>query len=407
MIRRTLIATLTFALMLSVAGVATAKVHSSPALKVTGLVRSLNPVKDTVTVAVRHRALRGHRFRTRLMTFGIGHAQITGQSAAVAVGERVTITFAGSSPGEASSILVLGRPNGGDGGKGAAFAGVISAVDASSSTFTLTSPPGSSAASTVVVQVTGTTVFAVPGAADGGQSGLADLSVGDRAVVFTTDATAVPVVAIAVLDIGSVGHKPPPPPPHSEPINGMVTAVSTSSQTLTMLAPASGQSNGGPVDGSGGGLRTITVSVTASTQFGGQNSAGQVRSLADVQLGDLITVESAGAVSAGAATALGIYDHGQPPPVGTMNHVIGSVTAVDSTGGTVTLTVNEGPQSGQTVTAVLTAHTKLFVGDPSGHPTLADIKVGDTVGVAFAGSFASQVTAAIVYDMSSPPSAGH
>ncbi len=411
MIRRTLIAALAAALLLSFSGVASAKGHASHSLKVTGIVKSLNPVKESVTVAVRGRVARGHRVRTRRLTFAIGHAQVSGQGGAVAIGERVTVTFAGSSPDQASSILVLGRPNGGDGGKGAAFVGVISAIDTTSDTFTLTSATDSSgasspSASSVVVQVTGTTVFAVPGAADGGRSGLADLSVGDRTVVFTSDATAVPVIAIAVLDAGHSTHKPPPPPPVSVPINGMVTAVNASSQTLTMLAPAGGQGQAARSDGAGAGLRTITVGVTASTQFAGQNSAGQVHGLADIQVGDLITVKAiAGAL--GETTALGVYDHGQPPTVGTLSHVIGSATAVDATMGTITLTVTEGPESGQTVTTLLSPHARLFVGDPAGHATLADIKVNDTVGVAFNGSFASQVTAVLVYDMTNPPSFSH
>jgi hypothetical protein len=411
MIRQTLIAMLTAALLLSVSGVASAKGHASHSLKVTGLVRSLNPVNDTVTLAVRARVVHSHRIRTRLLTFAIAHAQISGQGGAVAVGERVTVTFAGSSPDQASGILVLGRANGGDGGKGAAFSGVISAIDTTSDTLTLTSAPNplggtSSGASSVVVQVTGTTVFAVPSAADGGQSGLADLSVGDRAVVFTGDATAVPVIAIGVLDIGHSTHQPPPPPPDSVPINGMVTALSTSSQTLTMLAPAGGQGLQARSDSSGVGLQTITVGVTASTQYGGQNLAGQVQALSDIQIGDLITVKAMAGVS-GRTTALGVYDHGQPPTVGNLNHVIGSATAVDATTGTITLTVTEGPESGQTVTAFLSPHARLFVGDPAGHATLADIKVNDTVGVAFNGSFATQVTAVLVYDMTNPPSFSH
>ncbi len=403
---------LTAALLLSVSGAASAKGHASHSLKVTGVVRSLNPVKDTVTLAVRARVVHSHRIRTRLLTFAIAHAQISGRGGAVAVGERVTVTFAGSSPDQASSILVLGRANGGDGGKGAAFSGVISAIDTTSDTLTLTSAPNplggsSSGASSVVVQVTGTTVVAVPSAADGGQSGLADLSVGDRAVVFTGDATAVPVIAIGVLDIGHTTHQPPSPPPDSVPINGMVTAVSPSSQTLTMLALAGGQGLQARSDSSGVGLQTITVGVTASTQYGGQSSAGQVQGLGDIQIGDLITVKAMAAVSGGTVTALGVDDHGQLPTIGMLSHVIGPATTVDLTTGALTLTVTEGPESGQTVAARLTGHTNLFVGDPTGHSTLADVKVGDTVGVAFVGTFSSQVTALIVYDMSNPPAFGH
>ncbi|MDQ6821343.1 MAG: DUF5666 domain-containing protein [Actinomycetota bacterium] len=409
---RILAAMFTWVLLLAAPAVSIAKTdvqvhaHAHASLKVTGVVRSLDPAKGAVTVVVRRRVGRRHRTHTRVMTFNISHTQISGQGGAVAVGERVTVSFSTSTPGQATSIRVIGAPNGGASGHGAAFAGVISSVDTGNDTLTLIQSTDGSSPNSATVQVSGTTVFAVPGASDGGASGLADLNVGDRAVVFTDDVTAVPVIAIAVLDIGHGTHSPPPPPRPGQPINGMVSATSTSSETLTILAPGGGGQSPGGSGGDGGGVQTVTVDVNGSTRFGGQNSAGAVQSLGDVQVGDLVTVEAAAAVSNGTVTALGVFDHGKPTVSG-LSNVIGSVSAVDSNGGTLTLTVSKGPETGQVVTAQVSSHTRLFVSDPTGHETLADVKVGDRIGVGFQGSFSTQLNALVVYDLSNPPSSSH
>src|SRR5947209_16698251 len=84
--------------------------------KLNGVVRSLDVAHHTMVVSV------GKGRHNRLMTVNISGARMTGNHGAVAVGDHVKVTCDGS--GDASKVLVIGVPNGGDGGKGAALGGV-------------------------------------------------------------------------------------------------------------------------------------------------------------------------------------------------------------------------------------------------------------------------------------------
>src|SRR5262249_21282554 len=161
-----------------------------------GVVRSINFRKHSITVAVRS-SKRGHH--VRVMTFRFTPATVSGTKGIFTVGEKVKITSsdATSSGGDAGTITVIGTPNGGDSGNGAAISGTVTAVDPTSGTITLGIGDDGGSAQSVVVEVTSNTILAIPGSS--GSPSINDIHVGDHAVVFTADVTASPIVALGVL----------------------------------------------------------------------------------------------------------------------------------------------------------------------------------------------------------------
>ena len=199
--------------------------HSAHATRhtthVTGVVRSFNVAKHSITLATASAKSSKRTHKRHLLTFNVTAARVSGNHGAFAVGDKVTVTSddATESGGDATTIRVIGVPNGGDNGHGAAIAGTITAVDPTAATITLSSRGEDGAApQSVLVDITSSTILAV---ADGGGSvSLSDLHVGDHAVVLTADVTATPIVALGVLDSSRPGDNQTCPGLPSEPGDG-------------------------------------------------------------------------------------------------------------------------------------------------------------------------------------------
>jgi len=221
---------------------------------------------------------RDHAFRLRakdarrVMTVKLARATvISGHGGAVIVGDDVTTTSDTSgSVVTASSIRILGLPNGGIDGHGAAVPGVVDSVDTVDSTLAV-SVQASDGSGPVLetVDVSSTTILAIT---DGGSS-LSDIAVGDRVLIFTPDMTATPLQAAAILDTG-------PGSAQDRGVSGIVSALSADSLTLTVGSDniLAGQS--------------VVVTVNAHTQFGGDN----VTAIDEITVGDEVEVTTASLV---------------------------------------------------------------------------------------------------------------
>ena len=154
-------------------------------------------------------------------------------------------------------------------------------------------------------------------------------------------------------------------------VSGSVTAVDTSADALTVTVDHGTRCHGG----------TITVNVTSDTKiFLLRDHLRTDMTLADINVGDQVAI-------------IGTVDNSSDTPVYTARVVCvrvpsfdceGSVTAVDSGGGTLAVAVGHGSDGlDGTITVNVTSDTKLFAisGGQKTAITLADIVVGEHVSV--------------------------
>jgi hypothetical protein len=367
-----------------------AKTHVVRARRVTGVVLAINAKRHTLKLRAGERALArsaaaGTGPNGRVLNISFGDANVSGASGAVTVGDVVTVTTTsgdGSNP-VAASIDVIGQPNGGDAGKGAAIPGTVTAVNPAAATLTV-----ATGSSSLNVAVTATTVLALSGGSGPGPAvSLDEVSVGDRVVVFTDDASADPVVAVGILDSG---QPPSPPGPESAAtrvsFGGAVDSVDLADSALTVTVTK------GALAG-----QLVTVDVAPGTSFeDGAGAENPAFSLADVKLGDRLSI-SAATLDANPIIAVGIYDGGQPtatPSTGgsgsgatapstttTPVKFAATVTLVGTDG--LTVTAINGPLSGQSVRVSVkpTTSFELLTAAADVSQLQTDVAVGDTVEV--------------------------
>ena len=198
---------------------AVAATHAAHTTRISGVIVSINAKRHTLELRVTHGTKQHKAAAVRAasaagspeLMVAFGDATVHGPNGAVAVGDEVTAntTEPVGDSAVASSINVIGEPNGGTAGKGAAVPGEVTAVDPTNGTLTLTvratDSQGQSQERSVIVDVSATTILAVGDTNADGQITLADVAVGDHLVVFTLDASADPLVAIGILDASHAG----------------------------------------------------------------------------------------------------------------------------------------------------------------------------------------------------------
>jgi hypothetical protein len=422
-----------FALLIgsSSAVAATRAAHTT---HISGVIVSINAKRHTLKLRVTH-AKKHHKAGKAAsaasaggaaIEVAFGNATVHGPNGAVAIGDDVTVTTTGPvGPSVvASSINVIGQPNGGTAGKGAAVLGEVTAVDPTNGTLTLTvrgtDSGGQSQDSSVIVNVDATTILAVRDTNGDGAITLADIAVGDRVVVFTLDASANPLAAIGILDAshaggdhqggGGDGH-------HAEPaaIPGTVTAVDVAGSSLTLHV----------TDGTLAGT-TVTVGLGEHTSFGGHDSSNDgPMSISDISVGDTVTVYTRDTTTT-PIVAVGVVDNtnsggdesstqggdsgtgsGQSTSSTTDSTMRfgGIVTAVRGDG--LTLTVGSGgPLSGHSVVVSVpsTASLEVSHGTGGGSDGLGKVAVGDAVEIFTHSETGSPVVAVGVRDDGHPSS---
>ena len=418
-----------FALLIGSAS-AVAATHAAHTTRMSGVIVSINATRHTLKLRVTHGTKHHKAVTVRAASAGdsrgilvaFGDATVHGPNGAVAVGEDVTVTTTGTvgQTAVASSIDVIGQPNGGTAGKGAAVPGEVTAVDPTNGTLTLTvratDSQGQSQDSSVIVNVSASTILAVGDTNGDGQITLADVAVGDHVVVFTLDASANPLAAIGILDASHAGgdHQGGGQGDHGAftAIPGTVTSVDVAGSSLVLtvadgaLAP-----------------KTVTVDLGEHTSFGGHDSGndGPIN-LSDISVGDNVTVYTRDATST-PVVAVGIVDssnagsgdssgHGSGDGSGqttTSTNALptrfgGLVTAVRGDGLTVNVT-SGGPLSGQLVVVSVppTASLEGATGAGGGPESLTNISVGDAVEIFTHDASGSPVVAVGVRDDSGTP----
>ncbi len=414
---------------------AVAATHAAHTTRISGVIVSINATRHTLALRVTHgskhhkagpaRAASAGDSRGILVAFG--DATVHGPNGAVAVGDDVTVTTTGpvGHSAVASSIDVIGQPNGGTAGKGAAVPGEVTAVDPTNGTLTLTvratDSQGQSQDSSVIVNVSASTILAVGDTNGDGQITLADVAVGDHIVVFTLDASANPLAAIGILDASHSGgdHQGGGDGSHGafSPIPGTVKSVDVAGSSLTLSV----------ADGALAGT-TVTVDLGEHTSFGGEDSGndGPIN-LSDISAGDTVTVYTRDATST-PIVAVGIVDNskagsgdsadqgdgngsgqGDGNRSGQSSSALptrfgGHVTAVRGDGLTVNVT-SGGPLGGQLVVVSVppTASLEGATGSGGGPESLANISVGDAVEIFTHNVSGSPVVAVGVRDDSGTP----
>jgi hypothetical protein len=411
--------------------------HTTHARRVSGVVLAINAKQHTLKlrvngVAKRHAAARAARATVagadHTIVVSFGNATVSGPGGAVAVGDHVRLMCGTiGSATVASAIDVIGQPNGGDAGKGAALPGTVTAVDAADGTLTLT--PGSADSQqsggsqdaprshdaqaqngSVTVSVGASTILAVGDTNGDGQITIADIAVGDHVVVFTEDATADPIVAVGILDVSQPGanrHDGDPSSASGGSGGGSGDSGGPTYQnvngTVAALVPPNGLQvtvgGDGPLAG-----QTVTVDVISSTHYKG------VAGFGDIAVGDQVRVYSQSlspepivALFIGDGAPGSSSDSSPPPstppaPAATPTRFGGTVTDVRGDGLTIIVT-SGGQLSGQSVVVAVRSSTT-FVGVSS----LSGVSVGDEVEIDTANAGASPVVASSVSDDSVSPS---
>jgi hypothetical protein len=293
-----------------------AATHAAHTTRISGVIVSINATRHTLKLRVTHGTKHHKAVTARAASAGdsrgilvaFGDATVHGPNGAVAVGEDVTVTTTGpvGQSTVASSIDVIGQPNGGTAGKGAAVPGEVTAVDPTNGTLTLTvratDSQGQSQDSSVIVDVSATTILAVGDTNGDGQITLADVAVGDHVVVFTLDASANPLAAIGILDASHAGgnHQGGGEGDHRAftAIPGTVTSVDVAGPSLMVTVG----------DGALAGTK-VTVDLGEHTSFGGQDSGSNgPMNLSDISVGDTVTVYTRDATTT-PIVAVGIVDN--------------------------------------------------------------------------------------------------
>jgi len=407
---------------------AVAATHAAHTTRISGVIVSINATRHTLKLRVTHGTKHHKAVTVRAASAGdsrgilvaFGDATVHGPNGAVAVGDDVTVTTTGTvgQTAVASAIDVIGQPNGGTAGKGAAVPGEVTAVDATNGTLTLTvtstDSQGQSQESSVIVNVSASTILAVGDTNGDGQITLADVAVGDHVVVFTLDASANPLAAIGILDASHAGGDHQGGGEHGAftAIPGTVSSVDVAGSSLVLTVG----------DGALAGT-TVTVDLGAHTSFGGEDSGndGPIN-LSDIAVGDTVTVYTRDATT-NPVVAVGIVDNssagsgdssghgggdgsGQAPTSTSAlpTRFGGLVTAVRGDGLTVNVT-SGGPLSGQLVVVSVppTASLEGATGAGGGPESLTNISVGDAVEIFTHDASGSPVVAVGVRDDSGTP----
>ena len=411
--KRRLLACAVAALVLASPAAALAATHAGHSHKVSGHVLSINAKRHTLRLRLRHAARGAHAAAAAggpVIVVSFGNATVSGPNGAVAVGDDVTVTTQTSSGQTtvASSIQVIGQPNGGDAGKGAATPGQVTAVDPTAGTLTLSvlraDAQGNTSEASVIVTVGSNTILAVSDTNGDGAITIADIKPGDHLVVFTNDATANPMVAIGILDASHTGgdHQGGDGGTRPSEVPGTVATVDSGGTYLT-IAVTDGALKG----------QQLGVKITPQTSFGGEDSNGDGSfGVADIAVGDQLVVYTA-AVTPGSVVAVGIVDRtthatSVPPAAPTPAPAQklrfgGTVTDVRGDGLTVAVS-SDGPLSGHSVIVSIGASTSFETGHGTGSGTanLAYISVGDAVEIYTTSESTSPVVAVGVRDDSVP-----
>jgi hypothetical protein len=417
--------------------------HRSHSRHVSGVVLAINAKQHTLKLRLKH-AARHHAAAVRASAAGadntivvsFANATVRGSDGAVAIGDHVKVTCGPiGSATVASAIDVIGQPNGGDAGKGAAMPGTVTAVDSANGTLTLALGFGDSQDShgsgdsqdsqglgnsqdsprshdsqaqnsSVSVTVDATTILAVSDTNGDGHITLGDIAAGDHVVVFTADATADPIVAVGILDASQPGanhHDGDSSHSSGGSGDGGERTYQNLNGTVAALQPPNGLQvtvgGDGPLAG-----HTVTVDVTSSTHYKG------VAGFSSIAVGDQVRVYTMSlSPSPIVAVFLGVGNSGtgsdsQPssgqstPPDATPTRFGGTVTNVRGDGLTVSVT-SAGPLSGHSVIVAVPPSTT-FVGVSS----LSGVAVDDMVEIYTANAGGSPVVASKVSDDSTPSS---
>ena len=440
-----------------------------------GRVIAINARHHTLRLRVLHakRASAASAADGHSVVVSFGDAKVTGPNGAISVGDdvrrrpsRATAAARPSRPRSRSSA----RPTAATPARAPRFPAQVTGVDASAGTLTLavlgTDGQGNTQMTSLIVNVSSTTILAVADTNGDGQVTIADIKVGDHVIVFTTDATANPVAAVGILDAShsggdhqggddgdgpqahadsrhghdrrrfrsdDQGHRRPdvrtgarrqghaadllrrtgwqrrrqlrPRPtspratrsssthPIRRPARSSRSASSTAPRTArppqysafngTVAAPVGANSAQVRVGGDGPlAGQTVTVQVTSTTHYKGQNAnGGQVTALADVESGDIVSVYVLGTLSNTPIVAAYFADRGTgassdppaspaPPAPSTapLARFGGTVTSVRGDGLTVTVT-SGGPLTGQSVIVAIGPNVSFQTSNGTGSGT--------------------------------------
>ncbi len=391
---------------------ATTSAHHSR--QVHGRVISINARHHTLRLRVLHakRASAASVGGGPALVVSFGDAKVTDPNGAISVGDDVVVTESGNGSGTpvATQIKVVGQANGGDAGKGAALPGAVTGVDATAGTLTLavvgTDGQGSTQMTSVIVNVSSSTILAVSDTNGDGHITIADIQTGDHVIVFTTDATANPMDAVGILDASHSGgdHQGDGGGDGAQatPIPGTVTTVGGSDLMINVTdGPMSGQA--------------LDVKVTPQTSYGGEDGNGDGNfGLTDISAGDSVVVYTP-QPTPGSVVAVGVVDrtsHGSTPQYSAFNGTVTAPVAADSAQ---VLVGGDGPLAGHTVTVQVTSTTHYKGQNASGGQVtaLANVQSGDIVSVYVLGSLTATPIVAVYFadrgsgtssDPPSPPS---
>ncbi len=220
--------------------------------------------------------------------------------------------------------------------------GTVAAVGKDSVTITLAD------ATQKTVSVNADTKLKIPDTDASGNVTLADLKVGDKIKVKTSATDATLAVGIYAKGTHKHGAKKEGTHKHGAKTRGVVTAVGSSSLTITDKA---------------GVTKTITVNADTKLRAPDRDASGSV-TLADILVGDKVKIQ---------------LSKSDPTVARSVKvealKIVGTVAAVGTD--SVTITLADATQK----TVSVNAQTKLEIPDTdaSGSVTLADLKVGDAI----------------------------
>ncbi len=254
----------------------------------------------------------------------------------IIAGDKVKIHLSKSDPTVARSVKVKVEA--------LKIVGTVAAVGADSVTITLAD------ATQKTVTVNAQTKLEIPDTDASGSVTLADLKVGDKIKVKTSATDATLAVGIYAKGTHKHGAKKEGTHKHGAKTRGVVTAVGSSSLTITDQA---------------GVTRTITVNADTKLRAPDRDASGSV-TLADILVGDKVKIQ----LSASDPTVA----RSVKVKVEALK-IVGTVAAVGAD--SVTITLADATQK----TVTVNAQTKLEIPDTdaSGSVTLADLKVGDAI----------------------------
>ncbi len=252
----------------------------------------------------------------------------------IIAGDKVKIHLSKSDPTVARSVKVKVEA--------LKVVGTVAAVGKDSVTITLAD------STQKTVSVNADTKLKIPDTDASGSVTLADLKVGDKIKVETSATDATLAVSIYAKGTHQRGAKKEGTHKHGAKTRGVVTAVGSSSLTITDKA---------------GVTRTITVNADTKLRAPDRDASGSV-TLADILVGDKVKIH----LSANDPTVA------RSVKVEALK-IVGTVAAVGAD--SVTITLADATQK----TVTVNADTKLEIPDTdaSGSVTLADLTVGDAI----------------------------